>query len=74
MKKLKNRGFLSQQAAELAKTFVKGIQKSHGFFVRSGTFSNAIALITSDPEVVRPLLAIVRHELMSIRDLLDPIG
>jgi hypothetical protein len=38
MKKLKNRGFLSQQAAELAKTFVKGIQKSHGCFVLSGTF------------------------------------
>ena len=31
-------------------------------------------VITSDTEVVRPLLAIVRHELMSIRDLLDPIG
>ena len=28
----------------------------------------------SDPAFIRPLLATVRHELMSIRDLLGPIG
>ena len=51
-------------------SFVRGAS-ADAATVQNMTVNNAIFL---DPEVARPLLAMVRLELMSIRDLLGPVG